>query len=265
MHGIRLLEYALDKGHETVLDVGPGRGRHAQAFISRGSHVTGIDVQEPPFEHEKYTHINNSFERAAHNSEFETAPFDAIWSCHALEHIPNTQSFLVEMHRLLKPDGCLYLVVPSYRGNRMHVGHLSIWTPGLLIYNMICAGWNCVDAKWYTEYTDIAVCLQNAPEIDLDWRTGMPGEVRELNQYTPRMIRTMSGAWWGNNWHEETDDRVTDPPGVTAGFGVTNLPPEVQLAYGPNPNLRKPPGTGLKEDAKDGSTSNSAGYSKRPA
>ena len=74
----------------------------------------------------------------------------------------------------------------------------------------------------------------------------------------------MSGAWWGNNWHEETEDRVADPPGVTAGFGVTNLPPEVQLAFGPNPNLRKPPGKGL-EVVKDDTNSHTAGHIKWPA
>jgi len=242
MRAVRLLEDAISKGPETVLDVAVGTGKHAQAFISTGSHVTGIDLTEAPCEHPNYTHLHNSFEVAVHNDLFETAPFDMIWSCHTLEHMPNVQAFLTGLHKLLKDDGWLYIAVPPFEMDRMHIGHLTYWTPAILIYNLICAGWDCRDAMWYTEYCSIGLCVQNKPEIDLSWRTGMPGECVELNQYTPRSMLPEHGAWWSNNWHEETDQRAADPPGVTAGLQHTNLPPKVQLAFGPNPALRKEPG-----------------------
>ena len=95
---------------------------------------------------------------------------------------------------------------------------------------------------WYTEYCTIGLIVQKKPEIDLKWRTGMPNEVKDLNQYTPFRINHEDSAWWPNNWYEETIPVAPDPPSVTADYQRTNLPPEVQLAYGPNPALRKEPG-----------------------
>lgn len=39
--------------------------------------------------------------------------------------------------------------------------------------------------------------------------------------------------------NKELPGRVMDPPLVTSGVIRSNLPPQVQLAYGPNPELRK--------------------------
>ena len=168
--------------------------------------------------------------------------FDAIWCCHTLEHIPNVQAFLVKLHQHLKDDGWLYMAVPPDTQNRLHVGHLTLWTPAHLVYNLICAGWDCREAKWYSEYCTIGLAVQNRPEIDLSWRTGMPDEIFGLNQYSPVSIRHENGAWWANNWPDETDPPVMHPPGVTIGLVQTNFPPASQMAYGPNPDLRKPPG-----------------------
>jgi hypothetical protein len=70
----------------------------------------------------------------------------------------------------------------------------------------------------------------------------MPSETLALNQYTPIIVNHEDNAWWGDRWFEETGSMVKDPPHVTCGYQRTNLSPEVQLAYGPNPKLRKPPG-----------------------
>ena len=70
----------------------------------------------------------------------------------------------------------------------------------------------------------------------------MPNEAFGLNQFTPRSVHHESGAWWGNNWLDEFEaNRAPDPPSVTIGNQVSDLKPEIQLAYGPNPNLRKMP------------------------
>ena len=92
-------------------------------------------------------------------------------------------------------------------------------------------------------YSALDLMVQKKPNIDLSWRTGMPGEGPKLNQYSPKLILHEQGAWWGNSWPEELEVcRAVDPPGVTTGLQNTDLPPELQLAYGPNPNLRMPPG-----------------------
>ena len=235
MIAVRLLLDAMSKEAKTVLDIGSWKGRHAEGFISSGSYVTGIDLTSEPITHESYEHIQNAFEL----HDFEDKKFDLVWCSHTLEHVPNVQMFITKMMNLLEDGGWLYIAVPTDRQQRFHIGHLTLWTPALLVYNLICAGVDCKDARWYTEYRTIGLCLQRKPPIDLSWRTGLPHEQTDLNRFTPKVVRHQDGAWWGNNWHEETGDRLADPPSVTIGIQRTNLPPEVQLDFGPNPELRK--------------------------
>ncbi len=235
MRATDLLVEALKVGAKTVLDVGVGTGAHAKAFIGSGAKVTGIDPTHSDMEHENYTHIHDAYENVDMDGEER---FDLIWCSHTLEHIPNVQHFLYKLQGWLKPGGWLFIAVPSDRQARLHVGHLTLWTPAHLAYNLVCAGWDCKDVIWYTGYLSIGMVVQNN-KIDTEWRTSMPAEVIELNQYMPITIQHNDGAWWGNNWPVEIPyERCSDPPLVTIGVTKTNLPPQTQLAYGPNPKLR---------------------------
>lgn len=238
MRAIRLLEYAIDLSPKTVLDIASGaRSKHAICFISNGSKVTGVDLSQSNLKHDDYEHIQGAYETIELDKKF-----DMIWCCHTLEHIPNVQHFLVHLWNWLEDDGYLAISVPPSSQNRLHVGHMSIWTPAHLVYSLVCAGWDCRHAKWYTEYMTIGLIVQKTKEVDYDGRTGMPSETLWLNQYTPIIVNHEDSAWWPNNWHEETVPVVKDPPHVTTGFQQTNLPPETLMPFGPNPDLRKPPG-----------------------
>lgn len=251
MRSVRLLEYAISLNPETVLDIAVGPGKHAQSFIANGAKVTGMDVIPPKIEHENYTHIQSPYEIAELNEKF-----DVVFSCHTLEHVPNVQHFLVHLAKWCKEDGHLCISVPPSK-DRLHVGHLTLWTPAHLIYNLIRAGWDCRDALWYTEYMSIGVAVQKKPEIDLKWTTGMPSETLSLNQFTPIIVNHEDDAWWADNWFEETTPVADDPPMVTVGKQVTNKEPKEFRPFGPNPNLRKPPGTW------NGCNSNTTGNSER--
>ena len=235
MRAVRLLERAIEETPEKVLDVGVGKGRHAFSFIANGSMVAGLDVNLPPLDDPRYEHIHGSLEL------WEPAgrEFDMIWCSHTLEHLPNVQAALIKLRSVLKDGGTLAIAVPTDRQNRLHVGHLSLWTPAHLVYNLVCAGWDCSEAIWYTEYCTIGLIVKKTDDINYEGRTGMPSEVTWLNQYTPVPVRHMDGAWWENNWPEETEPRIPDPPCVTAGYVKTNLEPESQLFAGPNPKLRE--------------------------
>ncbi len=246
MHGINLLRHALTQKPETVLDVGIGTGIHTRAFLGIGAKVTGIDIKPDPFEWDaecnarllpNYTHTHQAVETLEFKEEAE--PFDLIWSCHVLEHLPNVQEHLIQLHDYLKDDGWLYIAVPTNSQDRLHVGHLTIWTPALLMYNLICAGWDCSDAKWYTSYQTIGLCMKKKDIQDMSWRCAMPDEAADMNQYTPVTLRHEHGAWLENNWHEELPGRNPDPPMVVTGVYGTDIPPKVQLAFGPNPKLRE--------------------------
>ena len=234
VRSVRLLKAAISKQPETGLDIATGPDMHAVSFIAPGSKVKGVDVAPPEVIHKNYEHIASPYEKL----DVDDRQFDMVFSCHTLEHIPNVQHFLVALRGWLKDDGWLAISVPPSLQNRLHIGHLTLWTPAHLIYNLICAGWDCKLAKWYTEYCTIGLMVRKTKDIDLAGRTALPSEVVWLPEYAPRTIGNNCCAWFGNTWPDETIPRVPDPPSVTAGTQVTDLPPEIQLAYGPNPQLR---------------------------
>ena len=239
MKAVRLLEHAIGKNPETVLDIGVGKGFHAYSFLAHGIRVTGLDVNEHPtsFQHPLYDHVQRSIELVELDRQF-----DMLWCCHTLEHIPNVQHALIKFRSWLKDDGYLAIAVPTDRQSRIHIGHLTLWTPAHLIYNLVCGGWDCTDALWYTEYRTIGLIVKKRPEIDYSGRTGTPQELMWFNQYTPTFIGHNCAAWLENNWPDPTEQRVADPPFVTVGIERTNLPPNDELMWGPNPALRKPKG-----------------------
>ena len=240
MHGIELLKYALTKNPKRVLDLGVGHGHHAKAFIANGAEVVGVDVRDAPHKHDKYSHVQMPIELL--ETKEDAPKYDLVWFCHTLEHMPNVQAILVNIAEWLEDDGYLCVAVPTSSQDRLHIGHLTLWTPAHLVYNLICAGWDCREAKWYTSYQTIGLCVQKRRIKDMTWRTGMPSEEKKLNEFSPVHISHECGAWWGNNWPNDTQGRTPDPPNVTIGACKTNLQPQVQLAYGPNPALRKSPG-----------------------
>ena len=231
MKAFRLFRAALDGGAKTVLDVGCGPGNHAKAFISKGCKVSGLDIRPAEIEHDSYTHYQTSYEKAEIDEQF-----DAVWCSHVLEHVPNSQYFLGKLRGWT--SGYLAIAVPSALQNRLHIGHVSLWTPAHLIYNLVCAGWDCRRAQWYTEYSSIGLIVPKEEDIDFSERTGMPSEEDWFNQYTPFPLKHMHNAWLENNWHEETEPRRLEPVPISTGQYTTNIPSESPLVIGPNPTLR---------------------------
>lgn len=127
----RLLEYP---DVHSVLDVGSGAGEHAEIMRSAGKDVLTISY-EPP---------------ADIVGDFRSVPipagFDAIWASHVLEHQPNVGAFLGRCLWLLRDDGVLAITVPPAKPDIVG-GHLTLWNAGLLLYNLILAGFDCRDAR----------------------------------------------------------------------------------------------------------------------
>lgn len=144
----RLLEYT---DVNTVLDIGSGAGEHAAHLRENGKQVTTISMIEPA------DYIGDFLSWRA-----DEADFDAIWACHVLEHQTDPGAFLRYCRQLLRPDGYLVVTVPLLK-NAIVGGHVVLWNAGLLLYQLILAGFDCREARVGTYGYNISVIVQNKP------------------------------------------------------------------------------------------------------
>jgi 2-polyprenyl-3-methyl-5-hydroxy-6-metoxy-1,4-benzoquinol methylase len=99
----------------SVLDYGCSWGYGVYQFDQAGYQATGFEISRPRVEYGKRM-LNANL-----TSEIDTLPsnaFNAIYSAHVLEHIPEPKTTLATFSRLLKPGGKLFLYVPNCSGDQ---------------------------------------------------------------------------------------------------------------------------------------------------
>lgn len=91
--------------NKRILDVGAGRG-YLQDVVHD---YTGLDISPTVqrFYHKPFVLAS------ATAMPFKDGEFDALWTIWVLEHIPNPESALHEMRRVVKPGGLL-LLAPAW-------------------------------------------------------------------------------------------------------------------------------------------------------
>jgi SAM-dependent methyltransferase len=175
-----------------VLDVGSGQSeRHAELIRQAGHTVETSDF----FDINTYTGDYNTLEIKK--------VYDGLWCAHCLEHQLNVQSFLRKIHTNLKENGWLAITVPPLK-HLIVGGHLSLWNAGLLLYNLVIAGFNCKDAKVKTYDYNVSVIVKKKtlelPQLKYD-----NGDLLTLSDYfPPQLQRTQRGDFDGQiqeiNW-----------------------------------------------------------------
>lgn len=117
-HMIRYAFVAPFVKEKRVLDISCGTGYGTQFIALQGaSDVIGVDVDEAAiqFASKFYNHpCVRYLQSDAHNvRQLEDAAFDVIVSFETIEHLPQPRQFLVELRRLLKPGGQIFLSCPN--------------------------------------------------------------------------------------------------------------------------------------------------------
>lgn len=189
----RLLEYDDVK---TVLDIGSGDGKHANIMEKEGLKVTTVsytapeldDFAEPLPIYPPADYVGDFTEMLIATPE---GGFDAIWASHVLEHQLDVGVFLRKCHQLLKDGGILVITVPPAK-DAIVGGHMTVWNTGLLIYNLIMAGFDCSQARVSSCYTsesgtkpyNLSVIVRKQaiklPELERDF-----GDISKLQQFFP--------------------------------------------------------------------------------
>lgn len=93
-----------------VLEVGCGQGHLTRALAAQGVDIIGIDANPnaPEIAGNGLVRFMN-----AESLDFENDSFDVVISVHALEHIPDLDSALSEIARVLEPGGEAVHIYPA--------------------------------------------------------------------------------------------------------------------------------------------------------
>ena len=152
----------------SVLDIGSGGGSHATHFRNLNKYVTTINLEPPADIVGDYLETN-------------VGKHGLVWASHILEHQPNPNLFL---KKCFADCGRYFAVTVPPLKHEIVGGHVSLWNAGLLLYNMILAGWDCHDAKVMTYGYNISVVVEkkkaSLPELSMDH-----GDIELLAEFFP--------------------------------------------------------------------------------
>ena len=98
------------------LDVGCGVGTESIIAARDGFKVYALDLDKSQLLYKRDSKVDleiNLIMGDGQRLPFRDGTFDIIYCCHVLEHIPDDSGALVEMKRVLKGDGILFLSVPN--------------------------------------------------------------------------------------------------------------------------------------------------------
>ena len=170
-----------------VLDIGSGDGSYATVMRDAGLDVTTISYTPPADIVGDYLAL--------------TLPnrYDAIWACHVLEHCPNPGLFLSKCFADLVDGGWLAVTVPP-RKDEIVGGHVTLWNAGLLLYQLILAGFDCRDAAIKTYGYNISVIVRKKravlPALVMD-----SGDIERLAEFFPMPVQQeFNGVIEAVNW-----------------------------------------------------------------
>jgi SAM-dependent methyltransferase len=110
--GRLIVDYLLEAGvriaNTTVLDLGCGKGGYGYAMTNAGAHVISIDLKPPET-------VPPAFVAAtAVQLPFTSDSFPVVFCASLIEHVPDPLRLLVEIKRVLAPDGAVYLSFPPF-------------------------------------------------------------------------------------------------------------------------------------------------------
>lgn len=163
---LALLKLVKDFQFNSVLDIGSNDGMVSHIFDFLGKKTVALEPGIPnPISNDwpvRTPDIDIDFLDAKFNKKFE-----AIWCSHVLEHVRNTGQFLDKLYDDLVEGGVLAITVPfNDFGESIYnllMGHHSKYNHWLLLYQLVCAGFNCRNASVAVYMGQISIVVKKVP------------------------------------------------------------------------------------------------------
>ncbi|NUY80098.1 class I SAM-dependent methyltransferase [Flavobacterium sp. MAH-1] len=129
-----------------LLDIGAGTGDFLSVAKENGWNVSAIEpsTKARSIAEAKGIQFSNGTE------DFENGSFDAITMWHVLEHVPDPSAQLLELNRLLKPNGVIIIAVPNFKSHDAE------------LYGEFWAAYDVPRHLWHFSKSAIAKLSENA-------------------------------------------------------------------------------------------------------
>lgn len=97
-----------------ILDMGAGRGEFSQFLQTLGyDNIIAVEPSKDNYEHMVKNHLNSFFADSFSINQKTNMKFDLIVLSHTLEHILDFKDALLNLKKLLNPNGIIYIEVPN--------------------------------------------------------------------------------------------------------------------------------------------------------
>jgi 2-polyprenyl-3-methyl-5-hydroxy-6-metoxy-1,4-benzoquinol methylase len=103
-----------------ILEIACGRGGFSRLLASQGAVMLGCDFSNKALQIAKQKHGNDArthldlVQADAGDLPFANESFDVVISCETIEHVPDPKRALIEMARVSRCAGRLFLTTPNY-------------------------------------------------------------------------------------------------------------------------------------------------------
>lgn len=124
-------QYCPPEKHTYVLDIGAGCGAETSVLIEKGYKVVGITFGEENVKYAKEKFGIDLLEMDMHNLQFPKKYFDAVFMIQTFEHSLSPWLFILELRKVLKDGGRVFLDVPDPDDEEMlkTIWHTSVFYP----------------------------------------------------------------------------------------------------------------------------------------
>lgn len=233
-------EYALDLLRNAapmrVLDVGCGTGRSSSELSSAGHEVVGVDISPIAIDQYRAQGFEGYVCDILKGLPLENESFDAIFTSEVIEHIDDTERFLGEIGRILKPGGQMVLSTPNssfwvYRllglvgrtvSELQHPGHVRFFSKRSLESALTQAGFEVLDISGRNIYLLLAT----------EESSKLSRPLKAVGLKSERRFGTETRLWHASHWRSRASPFWSDTLILRARKGDMSIRP-IQVSESP--------------------------------
>lgn len=188
-----------------VLDIGSGKGNHLNGFSRCGIKAFGLDKRDECIK------VLDKFDIRFCDIEKEKFPFednffDFVFSKSVLEHVENTDNFLRESLRVLKPGGKAIMLTPDWKSQMSFFWddytHVKAFTRKSLQNAMKINGFSEIECEYFLQLPFVwkypflkfvTKIIRLAPD-SLKWKDKEESQPRKLIRFSKEEMLLVKGV-----------------------------------------------------------------------